>query len=258
MREKITVVKVGGAIVEDAAALGQLLDAFRTIPGRKVLVHGGGRRATAVAARLGLETRMVGGRRVTDADMLEVVTMVYAGLVNKNIVARLQALGLNALGMTGADGGILLARRRPVSGGVDYGYVGDVERADGRALAAVIEGVGIPVIAPLTHDGHGQLLNTNADTMASAVACALAGRYDVTLVYTFEKRGVLRDPADEESVIPVITHADFDRLTADGTISRGMIPKVDNALRAIDSGVTRVVITQAAAIGTQAGTVIRK
>ena len=181
MKEKLTVVKVGGKIVEDTAALGRLITRFAAMPGLKALVHGGGRTATDVAARLGIETTMVGGRRVTDEAMLRVVTMVYAGLVNKNVVARLEAAGVCALGLTGADMDTVRSHRRP-AGEVDYGYVGDVDRVDGERLASLIRSGIVPVMAPLTHDGHGQMLNTNADTIAAETARALAREFDVTLV----------------------------------------------------------------------------
>lgn len=258
MKEKLTLVKVGGAVVEDEAQLTQLLRDFAAIPGRKVLVHGGGRRATRTAERLGLETRMVGGRRITDADMLEVVTMVYGGLVNKQVVARLQSVGVNALGLTGADANVIVSHRRPPKDGIDYGFVGDVDRVSCDTLSALIEAGLVPVVAPLTHDGHGNILNTNADTMASETAKALATRYDVTLVFSFEKPGVLLRPDDDASVIPVIRRADYDRYRADGTISGGMLPKIENALSAVDAGVSRVVITLATAIDGQHGTVIQR
>ena len=172
MKEKLVVVKVGGAVVEDEAQLEQLLKDFAAIPDRKVLVHGGGRRATKVAAALGIETKMVNGRRITDADMLGVVTMVYGGLVNKNVVARLQACGVNALGLTGADMDVIRSHRRPLKDGIDFGFVGDVDRADGQRLSALIEQGVTPVMAPLTHDGAGHLLNTNADTIAAETAKA--------------------------------------------------------------------------------------
>ena len=256
MKQKLTIVKVGGAVVEDPAQLDSLLRDFAAIGGRKALVHGGGRRATQTAARLGIESRMVGGRRITDAAMLEVVTMVYGGLVNKNIVARLQAAGVNALGLTGADMDCLRSHRRPVKDGVDFGFVGDVERADGRALSTLIESGVTPVMAPLTHDGGGQLLNTNADTIAAATATALAPLYDVTLIYSFEKPGVLARPDDDSSVIPTITRADFQSLVSTGTVAGGMIPKIENALAAVDAGVSRVIITKATAIDGRHGTVI--
>jgi len=256
MKEKLTIVKVGGAVVEDAEQLTRLLKDFSAIEGRKLLVHGGGRRATKVAERLGIETKMIDGRRITDEAMLEVVTMVYGGLVNKQVVARLQACGVNALGLTGADADVVRSHKRPLKNGIDYGYVGDVDCADGETLCGLIEQGIVPVMAPLTHDGKGNILNTNADTMASETAKALAGHYDVTLIFSFEKPGVLRHPDDDTSLIPVITREDFERYKADGTISGGMLPKLENALSAVDAGVSRVIITLASAIDGQHGTVI--
>ncbi len=256
MKEKLTIVKVGGAVVEDEAQLAQLLKDFSAIEGKKVLVHGGGRRATQVAATLGIESKMVNGRRITDAEMLNVVTMVYGGLVNKNLVARLQANGVNALGLTGADIDVIRSHKRPLKDGIDYGFVGDVDKANGQMLSRLIEEGITPVMAPLTHDGQGTILNTNADTIASETAKALAPYYDVTLIFSFEKKGVLRNPDDDNSVIPVITHADFIKYKEDGTISGGMLPKIENALAAIDAGVGRVIITLATAIDGHAGTVI--
>ena len=256
MREKITVVKVGGAVVEDEAQLTLLLKHFSAISGRKVLIHGGGRRATQVAASLGIESKMVNGRRITDKDMLSVVTMVYGGLVNKNLVARLQANGVNALGLTGADVDVIRSHKRPIKDGVDFGFVGDVDKADGQMLSKLIEAGITPVMAPLTHDGAGNILNTNADTIASETAKALAPYYDVTLIFSFEKKGVLSNPDDDNSVIPTITRADFERYKADGTISGGMLPKIENALSAIDAGVSRVIITLATAIDGESGTII--
>ena len=253
--EKVTIIKVGGAIVEDNEQLAQLLTDFAAIPGKKVLVHGGGRRATKVAAALGIESKMVNGRRITDAQMLEVVTMVYGGLVNKNLVAKLQAKGVNALGLTGADMDVIHSHKRPVKDGVDFGYVGDVERANGKMLQTLIQEGITPVMAPLTHDGNGNILNTNADTIASETAKALAPYYDVTLIYSFEKKGVLSNPDDDNSVIPVITRSDFEKYQADGTIGGGMIPKIENALVAVDAGVKEVIITLATAIDGKQGTV---
>lgn len=255
--EKITIVKVGGAVVEDEAQLTQLLKDFAAIEGKKVLVHGGGRRATKVAAALGIESKMVNGRRITDADMLEVVTMVYGGLVNKNLVARLQAAGVNALGLTGADIDVIRSHKRPIKDGIDFGFVGDVEKANGQMLHTLINAGITPVMAPLTHDGQGHILNTNADTIAGETAKALAPYYDVTLIYNFEKKGVLSNPDDDNSVISEITREDFERYKADGTVAGGMIPKLDNAFDAIDAGVKRVIITLATAIDGQHGTVIR-
>ena len=260
MKEKLTIVKVGGAVVENELQLSQLLKDFSAIEGRKVLVHGGGRKATKMAERLDIETQMVNGRRITDSDMLEVVTMVYGGLVNKNLVARLQANGINALGLTGADANAIRSHKRPpvvVEGSaVDYGWVGDVDAADGNMLSRLIEAGITPVMAPLTHDGEGHILNTNADTIASETAKALADIYDVTLIFSFEKKGVLSNPDDNDSVIPVITRTLFDKYKADGTISDGMLPKIENALNAVDAGVSKVIITLATAIDGKHGTII--
>lgn len=266
--QQLTVIKVGGKIVEDEQSLQQLLTDFAAIPESKVLVHGGGRSATRLAAELGIESQMVGGRRITDSEMLRIVTMVYGGYVNKNIVARLQAVGVNALGLTGADMNVMHACKRPpvtvkaavlgesADRTVDYGYVGDVDQCDGARLASVISAHVVPVMAPLTHDGEGHLLNTNADTIAAETAKGLAPYYDVTLVYCFEKAGVLRDAEDDDSVIPHITEPDFAQLVADGTIQGGMIPKIENALSACRAGVSKVVITRADRIGKPGGTVI--
>lgn len=258
MKEKITIVKVGGAVVEDETQLAQLLKDFSAIEGKKVLVHGGGRKATKVAELLGIESKMVNGRRITDAEMLSVVTMVYGGLVNKTLVVRLQANGVNALGLTGADMNVIRSHKRPIKDGVDFGFVGDVDTADGKMLSKLIEEGITPVMAPLTHDGQGNILNTNADTIASETAKALAPYYDVTLIFSFEKKGVLRNPDDDDSVIPVITHEDFEKYKADGTISGGMLPKIENALSAIDAGVSRVIITLATAIDGRSGTIIKQ
>lgn len=228
--------------MEDESQLSRLLDTFCAIEGKKVLVHGGGRKATKIAAALGIESQMVNGRRITDAQMLEVVTMVYGGLVNKNLVASLQARGINAIGLTGADMDVIHSHKRPVKDGVDFGFVGDVERVDGNALRTLIESGLTPVMAPLTHDGQGNVLNTNADTIASEVAKALATYYDVSLTFSFEKKGVLSNPDDENSVIPIITRASFKRLLDEGIIFGGMIPKMENAFAAIDAGVKEVII----------------
>ena len=242
--------------MEDEAQLTQLLKDFSAIEGRKVLVHGGGRRATKMASKLGIETKMVNGRRITDQEMLEVVTMVYGGLVNKNVVARLQANGINALGLTGADIDVIRSHKRPLKDGIDYGFVGDVDKANGDMLHTLVEAGIVPVMAPLTHDGKGNILNTNADTIAAETAKALAKHYDVTLVFCFEKKGVLANPDDDDSVIPTITRDDFNRYVSDGTISGGMMPKIENSLNAIEAGVKQVVITKADAISTNQGTVI--
>lgn len=255
--EKLTIIKVGGKIVEEEATLNKLLDDFSAIEGYKILVHGGGRSATKIASLLGIESKMVNGRRITDAETLKVVTMVYGGLVNKNIVAGLQARGVNALGLTGADMDVIRSVKRPVKE-VDYGFVGDVEKVNASFLADLINKGVVPVMAPLTHDGKGNMLNTNADTIAGETAKAMASLFDVTLVYCFEKKGVLRDENDDDSVIPQITRAEFDVYVADGTIQGGMIPKLENSFSAINAGVSQVVITLASAINEDAGTIIKK
>ena len=230
--------------MENPASLNALLHDFSKVEGRKLLVHGGGRSATQMAERLGVETKMVDGRRITDEQMLEVVTMVYGGLVNKRIVAGLQAEGVNAIGLTGADMGIVLSDKRPVKT-VDYGWVGDVRRVNAEAVATLIESHCCPVIAPLTHDGQGHMLNTNADTMAAEMAKALAKAYDVTLMYCFEKAGVLADENDDNSLIPTITPAVLADLKAHGVVTGGMLPKLDNAMACVEAGVETVVITRA-------------
>ena len=255
MKEKLTIVKVGGKIVEEADTLSQLLADFSAIPGYKLLVHGGGRSATKIAAQLGIESKMVDGRRITDAETLKVVTMVYGGLVNKNIVAGLQALHINALGLTGADMNIMRSDKRPVKE-VDYGFVGDVKEVNADLLAALIRQGIVPVLAPLTHDGKGNLLNTNADTIAAEAAKALAKHFEVTLMYCFEKKGVLLDENDDDSVIPEIDRSKFHEYVEKGIIQGGMIPKLENAFRAIDAGVKQVVITQASEIHKQTGTYV--
>lgn len=244
MKEHLTIIKVGGKIVENSESLNSLLKDFAAVEGKKLLVHGGGRSATQMAARLGVETKMVDGRRITDEAMLEVVTMVYGGLVNKRIVAGLQALGVNAVGLTGADMNIVLSDKRKVST-VDYGWVGDVKRVNAEAVATLIESGCCPVVAPLTHDGCGHMLNTNADTMAGEMAKAMAAHYDVTLMFCFEKPGVLADENDDSSLIPTITPAVLDDLKCRGVVSGGMIPKLDNAIACVSAGVESVVITQA-------------
>lgn len=254
--EKLTVIKVGGKIVEEAESLQQLLTDFCAIPGYKVLVHGGGRSATKIAADLGIESHMVNGRRITDAEMLKVVTMVYGGLVNKNIVASLQARGVNALGLTGADLNVLRSDKRPIKDGIDYGFVGDVKEANSDILAKLIADGIVPVMAPLTHDGQGNMLNTNADTIAQETAKALSKHFDVTLIYSFEKKGVLRNADDDDSVIPHITREEFQAYVADGTVQGGMIPKLENAFQALDAGVKKVIITLATAIDGNSGTII--
>ena len=244
MRDHLVIIKVGGMIVEEEASLKSLLKDFSRIAGGKILVHGGGKSATALSERLGIETKMVEGRRITDAETLKVATMVYAGLVNKTVVAGLQALGNNAIGLTGADLDIIRAAKRPV-GAIDYGFVGDINWVNSQALAELLVNGAIPVIAPITHDGKGSLLNTNADTIASELATSLSGKYEVRLIFCFEKPGVLMAEADDKSVIPEIDPALFAELKTKGVITAGMIPKLENGFNALRRGVTSVVITNA-------------
>ncbi|WP_044117889.1 acetylglutamate kinase [Alkaliflexus imshenetskii] len=256
--QDLTIVKVGGKVVEEPESLKKLLKDFSAMPSPKILVHGGGRSATAMAARLGIETKMVEGRRITDEAMLEVVTMVYGGLVNKNIVAGLQAHGQNALGMTGADMNIIRSKKRE-KGDVDYGFVGDIESVDANAFATLLTSDAVPVIAPLTHNGEGQLLNTNADTMASAIASALAGTFRVTLVFCFELKGVMMDVADPSSVISLITPESYQNLKTAKIVVDGMIPKLDNGFAALQKGVyqIRITNTDGLADGPEQGTFLR-
>jgi len=243
----LTIIKVGGKVVEDPVSLQKLLTDFSLIKGKKILVHGGGRSATAMAEKLGVKTEMIGGRRITSKEMLDVVLMVYGGLINKNIVAQCQALGMNAIGLTGADLNIIKAVKRPVKD-IDYGYAGDVVSVQGDQLANLLYTNAVPVIAPLTHDGTGLMLNTNADTMAAETAKALASHFDVSLVYCFEKPGVLSDPDDDNSVIPVLSYSDFKKYQEDGTINEGMIPKLDNGFDALNAGTKEIVITSASSL----------
>jgi acetylglutamate kinase len=247
MREHLIVIKVGGKIVEEEITLRTLLKDFSRIAGAKILVHGGGKSATALAEKLGIETKIVEGRRITDAETLKVATMVYAGLVNKNVVAGLQALGNNAIGLTGADLDIIRAVKRPV-GTVDYGFVGDIKWVNSQALYELLGNGAVPVIAPLTHDGKGSLLNTNADTIASELATSLCGKYELRLIFCFEKPGVLMNEADEKSVISEMDPRLFEELKNQGVITGGMIPKLENGFKALRSGVSSVVITNAQGI----------
>ncbi len=255
MRSKLSVIKVGGKIVEEDDSLMQLLENFAEIDGHKILIHGGGRSATKISERLGIESKMIDGRRITDSATLQVVTMVYGGLVNKNIVAHLQALGVNALGMTGADLDIIRSNKRPVKD-IDYGFVGDVKSVRGETLKWMIDQNIVPVMAPLTHDGNGNILNTNADTIAAEVAQAMALYYNVSLVYCFEKRGVLMDENDDKSVISRLDKDSYKKYIEEGVIRGGMLPKLDNAFRSLEKGVSEVVITQASDIGQDKGTTI--
>ena len=239
----IQVIKIGGGVLENEAQRDAFLRQFAAIEGPKVLVHGGGRLATTMAERLGVETHMIDGRRVTDKETLDIVTMVYGGLVNKQVVAQLQTMGVNAIGMTGVDGGWMKSVKRPIKNGIDYGYVGDVVDVNGQHLRTLLDNGLTPVIAPITYSAEGALLNTNADTVASQTAISLAP--DVQLTFCFEKVGVLSNPDDESSLIARITPESYTQLKADGIISGGMIPKIDNAFAALQEGVQTVRITHA-------------
>lgn len=237
----LKVIKIGGNVVDNPEKLAKFLTDFASVDGPKILVHGGGKIATAISKALGIETTMINGRRVTDAETIKVVTMVYAGLINKDIVNKLNAGGCPAIGLSGADGNLIVSQRRsPVP--VDYGFVGDPKQVNSQLLVSLLDQGLTPVIAPITTDGNGTLLNTNADTVAQTIATAMAAHGETELVFCFEKKGVLSDVNNDDSVISVITREDFDRLKADGTISDGMLPKIENAFKAIDSGVSKVVI----------------
>ena len=248
----IQVIKIGGGILENEVSRQMFLQQFAAVEGPKVLVHGGGRLATTMAERLGVAQQMIDGRRVTDKETLDIVTMVYGGLVNKQLVASLQNMGINAIGLTGADGGWMKAVKRPVKNGIDYGFVGDVTEVRGDVLRMLLDEGMTPVIAPITFCQEGVLLNTNADTIASETAISLAP--DVQLTFCFEKAGVLRDADDESSLIPSITPESYTQLKADGIVSGGIIPKIDNAFAAIEHGVQSVRITHASNL--QGGTII--
>ncbi|TPE45961.1 acetylglutamate kinase [Pontibacter mangrovi] len=244
------IVKIGGNILDSPERLQAFLADFAQLPGPKLLVHGGGKIASAFGQRLGIEPKMVEGRRITDAETLELVTMVYGGLVNKQVVARLQALYCNAIGLTGADANIIPAHKRPVRT-IDYGFAGDVAGPDSinvAALETIIEAGLTPVFAPLTHDTQGSMLNTNADTIASVLATALAPKYKVQLVYCFEKKGVLQDSENDASVIPHINASKYKTLKAEGVVHAGMVPKLDNAFAAMQQGVAQVLICEAEAL----------
>ena len=249
-KESLLVIKIGGNIIDHPAKLQQFLQDFAAIKVKKILVHGGGKIATQLAKDLGVEQEMVDGRRITDAETLKIVTMVYAGLINKGVVAQLQAYGNNAMGFCGADANLIQAHKRlpNVSNGIDYGFVGDVDKVNTAAIEPLLaQGISI-VIAPITHDGAGQLLNTNADTIAQSVATALAKDYQVSLLYCFEKSGVLLDANDNNTVIASINPDYYTTLKSQQLIFAGMIPKLDNAFTAINNGVSKVIIGKAESI----------
>jgi acetylglutamate kinase len=242
--EQLTVIKIGGNIIDDEAALANFLFSFAAVPGKKILIHGGGKLATKLAEAMHVPQQMIDGRRITDGETLKIVTMVYAGYINKTIVAQLQALNLDALGLCGADGNLVLAHKR-TGAAHDYGFVGDVDNVNAALLHRLLHAGNTIVVAPITHNGEGQLLNTNADTMAQAIAQSMSSHYAVNLVYSFEKRGVLRNAADDTTVISKINPATYKQLKDEGAIFAGMIPKLDNAFTALSKGVARVIIGDA-------------
>ena len=243
---KLYVIKIGGNVIDNSENLHQFLKDFAALEGLKILVHGGGKVATQISSAMGIEAKLVDGRRITDIETLRVVTMVYAGLINKNMVAQLQRYGNNAIGLTGADGNFIRAKKRPVKT-IDYGFVGDLDKHSVRAesIGRLLDASFTPVFCALTHDGEGQMLNTNADTIAAAVAVALAKIYETTLIYCFEKKGVLQDIDDEDSLISEIDPERYEQLKLKKIVSEGMLPKLDNAFDAIKSGVKEVIIGQA-------------
>ena len=242
--DTVIVIKIGGNIIDDETKLSSFLKLFAGMKGKKVLVHGGGKLATKLAADLGIEQQMVDGRRITDAETLKIVTMVYAGYINKNIVAQLQANGCNSIGLSGADGNLITAHKRKHAT-IDYGFVGDVDDVNASLLQNLLDHDMTVVAAPITHNGNGQLLNTNADTIAQEIAKALGKLYEVKLIYSFEKNGVLLDIENEDSVIPVITPAYYEELKEKKLIFAGMLPKLDNAFAALQNGVKQVIIGKA-------------
>ncbi|MBT3741797.1 MAG: acetylglutamate kinase [Polaribacter sp.] len=237
--EKLSIIKIGGNIIEDEISLNKFLKLFSNLEGNKILVHGGGKRATHIASKLGIESKMVKGRRVTDPETLEVITMVYGGLVNKNVVAKLQALGTDAIGLTGADINSIQSDKRPVKD-IDFGFVGDVKKVASKSINKLLKADFTPVFCAITHDGNGQLLNTNADTIASKIAVGMSEIYDTSIYYCFELNGVLEDFNDKESIIKKINSENYQKLLKEGIISDGMIPKLDNCFDALNSGVQKV------------------
>ena len=244
--EQLFVIKIGGNVIDDEKNLTAFLQNFAFIIAKKILVHGGGKIATKIGEQLGIQSNYINGRRITDEATIDLVTMVYGGLVNKKIVAKLQSLNCDAIGLTGADANIIPAVKRPVKD-IDYGFVGDVlkEKIAIKNLEVLLANNFTLVIAPLTHDGNGQMLNTNADTVASSLAVALSNRYDVRLIYCFEKNGVLENVEDDDSVIKLITKEKYQQLLTDKKLFDGILPKIDNAFAAIDNGVKEVLIGHA-------------
>jgi len=237
----LSIIKIGGNVIENKQELAKFLSLFANLKEPKILVHGGGKLATIFAEKLGIEAKIVGGRRITDAETLEVITMVYAGLTNKNIVAQLQANNCNAIGLSGADGNAIHAHKRPVKD-IDYGFAGDVDGVDSQMISKLLEADLTPVFCAMTHDGKGQLLNTNADTIASELAIGMSALYKTTLYYCFEKKGVLRDIKNEDSFVKHINSETYTQLLADGIIADGMLPKLENCFHALNRNVSKVCI----------------
>lgn len=242
--EKLKVIKIGGNIIDNPTALASFLKDFASLQGHKILIHGGGKIATQLSAKLGIETKMHEGKRITDQETIDVVTMVYGGLINKNIVAKLNAMGTKTMGLTGADAQIVLAKKRPVKV-IDYGFVGDVEQVDNLLIKSLMDQKINMVIAPLSVDSFGQILNTNADSMAQAIAVSMSQHFETELIYCFEKNGVLGDANDDNSVISSINPSSYFQLKNDNVVNAGMIPKLDNAFLALQKGVSAVIIGHA-------------
>lgn len=240
-KRRLSIVKIGGNVIENETELAKFLSLFSKLEGPKILVHGGGKLATNFAKRLGITSKLVGGRRITDAQSLEIITMTYAGLVNKNIVAQLQANDCNAIGLSGADGNAIKAHKRPIKE-IDFGFVGDVDSVNATTITNLIKAELTPVFCALTHDSKGQLLNTNADTIASEIAIGMSKNYDTTLYYCFEKKGVLLDIADDNSVVQHINPESYQQLLSDKIIADGMLPKLENCFHALNAHVNKVCI----------------
>lgn len=239
MKQKLSIIKIGGNVIENAQDLTKFLVLFASLSGHKILVHGGGKLATQLATKLGIESKMVGGRRITDAETLEVITMVYAGLTNKNIVAELQSNNCNAIGLSGADGDAIQAHKRPIKK-INYGFAGDVDGVNSKMISKLLQADLTPIFCAMTHDGNGQLLNTNADTIASELAIGLSEIYETTLYYCFEKKGVLMDIENNKSVVKNINSEKYTALLADGIIADGMLPKLENCFHALQHKVNKV------------------
>jgi acetylglutamate kinase len=254
-KDKLLIIKIGGNVVDTPSVLSQVLRDFSAIEGRKMVVHGGGKIADVLLKKMDIVPQKIEGRRITDEATLDVVTMVYAGLINKKIVAELQSVGCNALGLTGADMNAIQAHKRVSKNGIDYGFAGDIDNTNTEGVSKLLDSIADTLVfAPITHDKKGQLLNTNADTIAATLAVAMSEKYDVTLKFIFEKKGVLSNPADDESVIPTMRYADFQAGKADGSIYEGMIPKLDNAFNVLKSGVSSVIICGVEGVNSAVGT----